>query len=119
MIAELSISHEIDKQTVAEGRRRLGRGKDSRRVGSPPTEVGMTRFSATIWSWTLLSMAEKASVLLAILMVLGVAALAVYGGYNVGAHIGQPGWSCGETIKGGLSCRPDPKSAMGRFWPRG
>ncbi len=59
-------------------------------------------------------MAEKAKVLLAILLVLGVAALAAGRGYNVGAHIGQPGWSCGETIKGGITCRVDPKSAMGR-----
>ena len=113
MIAELSISHEIDKQTVAEGRRRLGRGKDFRDAWTVLMEVGMTRFSATIWSWTLLSMAEKASVLLAILMVLGVAALAVYGGHNVGAHIGQPGWSCGETIKGGLSSLSRPQKRDG------
>ena len=73
----------------------------------------MTRFSATTWSWTLLSMAEKASVLLAILMVLGVAALAVYGGYNVGAHIGQPGWNCGETIKGGLKLPSRPQKRDG------
>jgi hypothetical protein len=75
-----------------------------------PTEVKMRRFGAVIWFWTLSSTAEKAAILLAILFGLGAAAAALNLGYNVGAHIGKPGWICGEGPKGGLTCRPDPKS---------
>ena len=70
----------------------------------------MRRFGAAIWFWTLSSTAEKVAILLAILFGLGAAAAALNHGYNVGAHIGKPGWICAESPKGGVTCRPDPKS---------
>jgi hypothetical protein len=74
----------------------------------------MTRSGAAIWFWTLSTTAEKAAILLAILIGLGAAAAALNHGYNVGAQIGKPGWVCGESPKGGVTCRPDPKSPRER-----
>jgi hypothetical protein len=39
---------------------------------------------------------------------------AMYSSARTVAHIGQPGWICGETLKGGLICRPDPNYAAGQ-----
>ena len=74
----------------------------------------MSRFGAAIWLWTLSSPGEKLAILLSILIGLGAAAAAVDCGYNVGADIGKPGWICGERVKGGLACHPDPRGPIER-----
>jgi hypothetical protein len=74
----------------------------------------MSRFSAAIWSWKLLSTAEKAAIFFAILFGVGAGVAALNSGYNVVAHIGKPGWICGPGLKGGFTCLPDPKSLMQR-----
>ncbi len=77
-------------------------------------EVEMSWFVATIWSCKSLSTAEKTATSLAIVIGIGSVPLALTGIHYVNTRFIQPGWSRDETTKGGLSCRPDPKSALGR-----
>ena len=62
---------------------------------------------ATTWG-------ERLAMAFALIVIAVVAGGALYSGQRVGAHVGQPGWICGETLKGAPVCQPDPSFKAGQ-----
>jgi len=52
---------------------------------------------------------ERIGLVLVALLVIALLAVMVLQGQNVGAHIWQSGWACGETLKGSPTCLPNQK----------
>ena len=65
-----------------------------------PLEAALTSLRLSTWNERL-GWALAAVLLLAALLAL------IARGENVGAHIWQSGWSCGESLKGAIGCNPD------------
>jgi hypothetical protein len=64
--------------------------------------------SSLLWL-RLTTRSERIGIALGALLALAVLAALVAQGANVGAHIWRKGWACGETLKGGPTCLPDPR----------
>jgi hypothetical protein len=64
--------------------------------------------SALLWlrlsTWN-----ERIALAFGAFVALALLAAVVAQGANVGAHIWRKGWACGETLKGGPTCLPDPR----------
>jgi hypothetical protein len=64
------------------------------------------------------SVRERLAMSFLALCVLVIAAGLVFSGARVGANIWRPGWICGESVKGGPFCIPDPWGNAGQTDPK-
>jgi len=70
---------------------------------------------ALAWAgWITTTWGERLAIAFAIVFIAAVAASALYSSQQTISHIGQPGWICGQTLKGGLMCHRDPNFAPGQ-----
>jgi hypothetical protein len=60
-------------------------------------------------AWLATTWRERLTMAFALIVIAIVAGGSLYSGARVGAHVGQPGWICGETLKGAPICQPDPE----------
>jgi len=59
--------------------------------------------------WLATTWRERLAMVFALVVVAVVATGALYSSARNVAHVGQPGWICGESLKGALVCQPDPE----------
>jgi hypothetical protein len=70
---------------------------------------------AIAWAgWLATTWGERLAIAFAFIFIAAVAVGALYSSQRTIAHIGQPGWICGATLRSALACQRDPNFKPGQ-----